>query len=290
MHNYFARLAQRSDVAPAVMAPHAPAGFSHADGGALEQHTEVVVTAADTAVTASGPISIVSPPTETKTVASSSLASPELSLGMETEMALSPRAPAQETSARREPPVVATSAARPASTEAHPSVSAPDDAEPALPNRGDDDLAQQVLSIFAAAPAHTEISTARHAAAGAVARPHDAALPLHAQLGEYVDTSSSTTHVTAGRSVQSVARDTDLQSHALPTPRARPLPHTDTQSPQPAVASIHVPLQVHIGRIELEVHQSSPAIAPAQTPVAPPAAPTRRSASFNPRRYYLRGL
>ena len=200
-------------------------------------------------------------------------------------MPLSPSAPAPQASVHSAPRIVSSAAANPASPEAYRSTSAADDSAPASTHG--DDQAQPVSSVFAATPLlHKEIPATRHASAGSVARVHDAA--THVRPGEYVDPRSSRD---ATATSSSTMPGTDDESLTRPASRAMPILHTGTQSTQPAVTAPRAQLQVHIGRIELEVHQPSPAI-PLPAAAPPPAQPVDRagrSASFNPHRYYLRG-
>jgi len=303
MSGYFARLAQRSDIAPAVIAPRAPAAFAHSDGDALEQHSEVIVTAPqDTAVTVSGPAPTASPPAGAKTVASSSSAPsssapsssapsssapPDPSPAEEAGMALPPSAPAPQASVHRAPRIVTTAAAHSAGPEAYPPASAADYSAPASTQGGDQaQLMPSVFAVTASHKLHKEIPATRRASAGSVARHHDAA--THMRAGEHVDPRSSRD---ASATSSSTIPGTDDASSTRPTSRAMPILRTGAQSTQPAVAATRAQLQVHIGRIELEVHQpsllfASPAAAP---PPAQPVDPAGRSASFNPHRYYLRG-
>lgn len=104
----------------------------------------------------------------------------------------------------------------------------------------------------------------------------------------------SRTSTVDARPVSTMPRPID----ALPPPRDGVAgERVSAQSPSPPAAGVQraapaaapPPLQVHIGRIELEVHAPIAAMpAPALAAAAPPPAPAR-DAGFSPHRHYLRG-
>ena len=311
MDGYFARLAQRSDVAPVTAASRTPGEHStqHRLGDGLEQDIEVTVPHVD----------VSAPP-----LAASDAAS--LAFDTETSRQESPSRSSDPAPVAKPDPNASVN--RSANTampfESHVSGRAalPDDSmQP--PHRA------AVPSAWDVPPADRATADARFAATAAPLAPEQAlaSTPI-ATSNTSVRSSTSplqqpTTSTLAASApphaawtaddvgappLQSTTRaeppvsmpseratraEPDLHDRAATSAtavsaRATPRPPAPTAEPRADAARNRAAPQVHIGRIELEVRNSTPT-PPAPTP-ADIAPPSPRSAAFNPHRHYLRGV
>ena len=311
MDGYFARLAQRSDVAPATAAPRTPGTHSaqHTRGDSLEQEIEVTVPRVD--VTAP-PIAAADPTS--------------LAIDTETSGPVSPSRSSDPAPVAKPDPTPTTTTAVPFEPQVSGRTGLLDDSmqrphAAAAPSARDVPAADRAtadarFTATAAPRASEQALPSTPTATGNASVPPPTA-PLHAPTTPTVAASAPphdawTADDVAAASAQSITRaEPPASVHSERATRAEPDPHGSAATPTTAVSAHVRPRslaqtpesragaqqtraapQVHIGRIELEVRNSAPtppALAPMPTPAAIAPAPPR-SAAFNPHRHYLRGV
>ena len=294
MDGYFARLAQRSDVAPANAVPRAPSTRSaqHAGGDGLEQEIEVIVPplaspdapaiAIPTAApdTAPAPSSAEAAPRPTTEVPTESRASDRVALpNGQAHLPHSAATPSRtREAASPQPPMVAApimqAAAAPYSASA---LSAQPAATDSVSIQASTAPARPTAAAFMPPPSH-DPWTAENVSAPAPASTTTVAAPAYAMPAQ---------NECATRAERE-AHGSDATSTAAIGARVRPRSPAQALEPRAGTQQARAAPQVHIGRIELEVRNrtpTAPAPAPAETVPAPP-----RSAVFNPHRHYLRGV
>ena len=304
MDGYFARLAQRSDVAPATAAPRAPGtpATQHRHGDGLEQDIEVTVPRVDVtapSIAASDATSLAidtetpSPVSPLRSSDPAPVAKPDPNPTANTAVPFEPhvsgRTRLPDDSMQRRHAAAAPSArdvapADRATVDARfTATAAPRASEQALPSTPTATGSASVRpstsplhppTLAASAPPH-DAWTADDVAA-ASAQPITRAEPPASVHRERATRAEPDTH---GR---------DATPTTAVSARVRLRPPAQTPEPRAGAQQTRAAPQVHIGRIELEVRNSTPtppAPAPAETAPAPP-----RSAAFNPHRHYLRGV
>lgn len=306
MDGYFARLAQRSDVAPATAAPRAPSmdAAQHAGGDSLEQEIEVSVPRVD----------VTTPP-----MAASDATS--LVIDTETPGPVAPSRGSDPVPVARPDPSPTTNTGVPFESEVSGRAALPDDSlqgphaattpSPRDVSPADRATADTRFTATAAprasehAPSAIPLETGNTSVRPSTAPLHPsttstvvAGAPAHAAwtADDVAAASQSTARAEPPASMRS-----DRFTRAEPDPhgsavtsttavnaRATPRPPAQASEPRADAARSRPAPQIHIGRIELEVRNSTPT-PPAPTPAdTAPASP--RSAAFNPHRHYLRGV
>ena len=306
MDGYFARLAQRSDVAPATAAQRAPSMHTvqRTGGDSLEQEIEVNVPRVD----------VTTPP-----MAASDATS--LVIDTETPGPVAPSRSSNPAPVARPDPSPTTNTGVPFESEISVRAASSDDSlqgpraatapSPRDVSPADRATADTRFTATAAprasghAPSSTPLETGNTSVRPSTAPLHPsttstvvAGAPAHAAwtADDVAAASQSTARAEPPASLHSdrfTRAEPDPHSSAATSTtavnaRATPRPPAQASEPRADAPRSRAAPQIHIGRVELEVRNSAPTPpppAPAATTPAPP-----RSAGFNPHRHYLRGV
>lgn len=289
MSRYFARLAQRSDVIA-----HAPRARAATAPTITEQHHEVIGSAP--ASIDAAPTTLIAEPTATRArdYAASSAAAPVSASTLASTPTPNSGLPLAQVrhdepaslSAPSVAPASATSVRMSAVSLPLPlpptgAASAPS-AEPIAPLSGPERVPTSPAPVHApdhtASPIPTPPRAMRSTVRTDVARPSASEMPV---------ASLASPPLAQARPSQSIAQA--IAPAVLSVDRTPPRAPS-IASPRPATTHA---VQVHIGKIELEVHAPTPNVAPKSASPAPaPAAPAPsapHTPRFNAHRYYLRG-